>query len=268
MNDMDDLIRASLHQHTPTAPTDEGLAGRVATAGRRVRRIRAAGAATLALALVAGAAWAATALPRSTDPGVAAYPSPTRPAITPTAPSSTPTGPAANRPSTSADGTVRDVSTIGGRAEFGKYTFLNNFFASPSGNLFCFINTAGAGCTAMTWATGVEPAQKQVCADREPVLGPEVWGKSRAAWACGSDPHSFPFLNGEGDEGVAWWDADFGKSTPNPVDPTVNLAVLPYGRTLVAGDLRCSMATDGVRCTNTRTGEGFHASRDKVTLHP
>lgn len=268
MNDMDDLIRASLHQHTPTAPTDEGLAGRVATAGRRARRVRAAGAATLTLALVAGAAWAVTTLPRFTDPGVAAYPSSTRPAITPTAPSSPPTRPASTRPSTSADGTVRDVSTIGVESEVGKYTFLNTFFAAPSGNLFCFINTAGAGCTALTWAAGVEPAQKQVCADGEPVVGPEVWGKGRAAWVCGTDPHSFPYLNGEGGDGVTWWDAEFGQTTPYPVDPTVTLAVLPYGKTLVAGDLRCSMATDGVRCTNTRTGQGFHASREKVTLHP
>jgi hypothetical protein len=258
MNDLDDLIRASLHAHTPLAPPDDALTGRVVATGRRIRRARTVGAAAFLLVVV-GVGWAVSTLPQLSRPVIAASPSVPEPTTGPASPPQTTPGP---------DVSVRDVSTIGEPAQFEKYEFLNNSFASPSGNLHCFINTAGAGCQATTWDAGVAPSQKKTCSDTEPVLGPEVWGSGKAAWTCGSDPHSLPYLGEQGGGQVTWWDATFGESVPSATDPTVNLAVLPYGKTLVAGDFRCSMAEDGVTCTNTRTGNGFHASRAKVDLTP
>lgn len=259
MNDLDDLIRNSLRAHAPAHTVDDTLAGRVAATGRRIRRTRAVGAAALVLTAVVGVGWAVSALPQLTRPVIVASPSAPEPTAGPTSASQTTPSP---------DASVRDVSTVGEPAEFEDYQFLNNSFASPSGNLHCFINTAGAGCQATTWDAGVAPSQKKTCSDTEPVLGPEVWGSGKAAWACGSDPRSLPFLGEQGGDQVAWWDGTFGESTPLDGDSSVRLAVLPYGKTLVAGDLRCTMAEDGVTCTNTRTGHGFHASLGGVDLTP
>ena len=41
-------------------------------------------------------------------------------------------------------------------------------------------------------------------------------------------------------------------------------AVLGYGHTLVAGPMRCTMATTGVTCRDTTTGHGFTVSRESV----
>jgi hypothetical protein len=147
---------------------------------------------------------------------------------------------------------------------------LDNYFASPTGNLHCFISRAGAGCSGEKWDKGVKPSRKS-CGSEGVVMGPEVWGSAAAAWACGTDPHSFPYLGkgpDAGGEGVAWWDETFGDSIPSPSAPSVRLAVLPYGKTLVAGDFSCSMARDGVTCSNALTGHGFHVSRAKVDLQP
>jgi hypothetical protein len=257
MNDLDDLIRTSLHAHTSTTTPDAGLAGRVTEAGRRIRRIRRAGVAAVVLAAVTGVTWTATTLPRLSTPVIAASPTVPQPTAVPTT---------SGRPTPSADATVRDVSTVGSPSEYETYTFLNNSFASPSGNLHCFISASGAGCAGREWDAGVQPSQKETCSDSEPVLGPEVWGDGKAAWACGHDPHSLPYLGEEGGEMVEWWDATFGESVRD--ENALNLAVLPYGKTLVAGDFRCTMAEDGVTCRNTRTGHGFHASRAKVDLKP
>lgn len=271
MNDLDDLIRASLHDHAAPEAPDDGLAGRVQTVGRRVRRTRVALGGAAAVAAVVAVVWGASILPGRTQPVIAASPEPTasvQTTVKPTPTSATST-PEPTPTATFPPGNVRDVSKIGSPAEYGKYSFLNNYFASPTGNFQCFINTAGAGCTGRDWDPGVEPAQSKVCADTEPVIGPEVWGTKKAAWECGSDPHSFPYLvDDEPSDGVAWWDVTFGEKLPAPWDTTQTLAVLPYGKTLVAGDFRCTMAEAGVTCVNTRTGEGFTASRSKVDLTP
>lgn len=257
MNDLDDLIRTSLHAHTSAAAPDAGLAGRVTAAGRRIRRIRRAGVAAVVLVAVAGVTFAATTLPRLSRPVIAASPTVPQPTAVLTTP---------GRPTPGADATVRDVSTVGAPSEYETYTFLNNSFASPSGNLHCFISASGAGCAGREWDAGVQPSQKETCSDSEPVLGPEVWGKRKAAWACGGDPHSLPYLGDEGGASVDWWDAAFGESVKD--ENARSLAVLPYGKTLVAGDFRCTMAEEGVTCRNTSTGHGFHASRGKVDLKP
>lgn len=253
MNDLDDLIRASLRQHTPAAAPAEDLAEAVTATGRRIRRARTAGLAALSLVVVAGLAWGWAALPLLAQQGVDAVPTMSRPTTV--------------RPTPTPKPTVRDVSAMGEPSQGDHDTeFLNNSFASPSGNFHCFISTAGAGCAGEKWARGVAPSRSKVCPDTEPLLGPELWGSAPAAWSCGSDPHSIPLLGGEGGQGVSWWDSTFGGSIPLASHPSVKVAVLPYGRTLVAGDFSCSMAKDGVTCSNIRTGHGFRVSRGRVDL--
>jgi hypothetical protein len=253
MNDLDDLIRTSLREHTPATTPDDTLADLVTATGRRIRRTRTAGIGALALVVVTGLAWGWAALPLLTQQGIAALPTMSQP---------TP-----SQPIPSLDPSVRDVSKIGSPSQASNSTeALENYFASPSGNFHCFISSAGAGCAGEKWDKGVKPSRTKVCSDQEPVLGPELWGGAAAAWACGSDPHSLPFLSAQGGDGVTWWDATFGDSIPLPRDPSTKLAVLPYGKTLVAGDFSCSMAKDGVTCSNTLSGHGFHVSRAKVDL--
>ena len=271
MNDLDELIRTTLHEHTPAAASDDALAGRVQATGRRIRRTRAAGAAVAVLVAVGGLAWGATEVGRLTHPPIAAAPSTSAPstsAPSPSAPSPSapsPSVPTAGPTSPSPADTVRDVSKLGAPAERGREEYLVSDFASADGSLRCFISTAGAGCQGDEWAPGVRPSPT-IC-DEGAVLGPELWGSEPAAWACGTDPHSLPDPEAE-DGRVAWMADGFGESLPATWDSSANLAALPAGRTLVAGDLSCSSTADGVACANARTGEGFAASYAEVTLRP
>lgn len=262
MNDLDELIRTTLHEHTATADVDDALAGRVQATGRRIRRTRAAGVAVLALVAIGGIAWGATALGRLADPPIAATPSPTMPE---TAAAPTATSAETARPRE----VSRDVAKLGAPAEHGTTEYLVSDFASPDGSLRCFISTVGAGCQGDEWAKGVEPSAK-ICDGEGAVLGPELWGDEPAVWVCGTDPHSLPYLDAD-DGRVAWWDAEFGKALPGPSGSTREMAGLPGGSTLVAGDFRCSgVEGEGgrVECTNTSTGEGFSAGFDEVSLQP
>ncbi|HEY3339116.1 MAG TPA: hypothetical protein VGK18_11475 [Propionicimonas sp.] len=256
MIDLDDLIRQSLREHTHATAPDDTLAELVVAKGRHVRRTRAAGLAATALVAVAGLAWGWAALPLLAQQGIAAAPTMSRP--TPSEPTPAPKA------------TVRNVAKLGDPSEGANgTTFLRNDFASPTGNFHCFISTAGAGCSGEKWDKGVKPSRKTCGATEGAVLGPELWGGATAAWECGSDPHSLPFLADGADaggKGVAWWDPTFGDSIPFPPDSSVRLAVLPYGKTLVAGDFSCSMARDGVTCSNAVSGHGFRVSRAKVDL--
>lgn len=258
MNDLDDLIRRSLHEHAPAVAPDPALAARSRTTGRRIRGARTVGGITLELVVVAGLAWIVADPPGLGISPVVASPAPA------TVTTSAPPTPSASGPTVP---TTRDVSTTGAVAERDSASYLVSFFASPTGDLHCFISTAGAGCQG-AWAEGVQPAHS-ICKGEGAVLGPEVWGRGPAKWECGTDPHSLPFLYGDdsGDE-TAWWDSGFGAAITDPDNPDQTLAVLPNGRSLVAGDFTCTTAGDGVTCTNSRTGEGFRARTTKVTLTP
>ena len=188
MNELDDLIRASLREHTRAGAPDENLAEVVTATGRRIRRARTAGLAALSLVVVAGLAWGWAAVPLLAQQGIAAVPTMSQPTPVP--------------PPPSPKVTVRDVSAIGEPSEgANNVQFLNNSFASPSGNFHCFISSAGAGCAGEKWDRGVAPSRAKVCPDMEPLLGPELWGSAPAKWSCGSDPHSIPLLGGEGGRG-------------------------------------------------------------------
>lgn len=261
MTNLENLLRASLQENTPPAEPDDSLAVRVAATGHRRQRARRAGVAAVALVAVAGIAWGSIALPRPGQPAVpAAPPSVQATAGTPSPSESIPAPPAA-------DASVRDVSGLGSWTQVGDLRFRTNSFASPTGTFRCFLGTAGAGCLATPPAPDVKPVEGG-CGDT-PISGPDVWGTAPATWGCHGDPQAFPYLGDpEYADFVAWWDADFGDSVRVPGMPPATLAVLPNGKSLVAGDFRCSMANDAVTCRNTRTGHGFFASRSELNLKP
>lgn len=274
MNDLDDLIRGSLNTHAPAAPADDTLADRVSSAGRRIRRNRRIGVAVLALALIAGLA---AGLPRLTGASapIAATPSvaPTNWATsTPTAPSSPSPSTTLVRPNWDPSASTRDVSTVGEQIEYSAAGITPretraNFFSSPSGKFWCTISTEFANCNNNVDMPGIEPTRTKLGCDDGVVEGVEVAGKGRAAWYCGSDQNQFPQLNaGMSVDGTLWWDAQFGQTRSELDNPAYKLAVLPYGKTLIAGDFSCTTATTGVTCTNSRTHHGFRISESAVKL--
>lgn len=249
MNDrLDSLIRGSLEQHTRAAAPDAELAPRVAALGRRRRANRRAGLAALALVAVGGAAWGISALPPR-EPQVA------------TAPSTSPTPHATPTPAPRSENLVKDV-----------WSFEESHFASPTGNIKCALRgaTGDVGLDARAFCgvdqaeAGVVPTMEEACGPNPdvPVAGVAVMADGKASWVCAGDAQSYPFTDSS-PEYIAWSGDHFG-ATAKQGDRT--LVVLPYGRSLVAGDSTCSMATDGVTCTNTATGHGFHLSRAGATL--
>lgn len=223
-----------------------------------------AGIAALALSTVAGLTWGCVAEPPSQTAAPATTPSALTPSVTTPTPSPT---------ATPTDDSVRDVSELGEPADYGTGTFPVSFFAAPGGSYICFIGTGGAGCQVWYSKPANEPTADEVCkGDREPVSGPQLLGSEPAAWVCRSDPMALPFLRGEKanrkNKALAWWDPTFGTSASGRGEDAQRLAVLPDGKTLVAGDFRCTSTENGATCENTSTGEGFRATRAKVDLLP
>jgi hypothetical protein len=278
MNDLDDLIRGSLDTHAPAVPPDDTLADRVGSAGRRIRRNRRIGIAALALALIAGLAAGLPGLTGASAP-IAATPSvaPTGWAISsPTAPSSPSPSTTLVRPTWDPTATTRDVSAVGEQIEYAAAGTTPrqtraNFFASPSGKFWCTISTEFANCNNTVEMPGIEPTRTELGCDDTVVAGVEVNSHDRGSWYCSGDQNQFPQLNdadgsGMSIDGTLWWDAEFGQTRPGLGDPRYTLAVLPYGKTLIAGDFSCTTATTGVTCTNTRTHHGFRISQSAVKL--
>jgi len=282
MNDLDDLIRTSLHEHTSAGTPDNTLAERVEATGRRIRRQRRVAGITASLVAVAGLGWGATLIPQLVQPGIVASPSPIPSSSSPTSsaspsPSQTPT-PSTTlvRPSWDSTATTRDVSTVGEAIEHsgadGKSRETRaSFFSSPSGKFWCTISTEFANCDNNVEMPGIEPTREQLGCDDGVVEGVEVNTEGRSAWYCGSDQTQYPQLNdpdgsGMSADGTLWWDAEFGQTRPGLDNPSYTLAVLPYGKTLTAGDFSCTSEKSGVTCTNTRTTHGFRISQSAVKL--
>lgn len=137
-------------------------------------------------------------------------------------------------------------------------------FVSPTGRLLCHLGPDGATCAATPGAMKKAPPASEVC----PSGGtPNAIGvTSSASWSCASGQVADPTERTDLYAMVDWpyrygrWQVlpDSGFST--------KVAVLPYGRTLVAGTYRCSMATSGVTCKNTATGASFVLNQAGVTL--
>lgn len=278
MNDLDDLIRTSLHEHTAAGTADDTLAERVEATGRRVRRQRRVAGAALALAVVGGLGWGTSLIPRPVQPGIVASPSPVPTSSSPTSGASPSPSPSTTlvRPNWDPTATTRDVSTVGEQIEYSAAGITPretraNYFSSPSGKFWCTISTEFANCNNNVDMPGIEPTRTELGCDDGVVEGVEVTGKGRGAWYCGSDQTQYPQLNdpngwGMSVDGTLWWDAEFGQTRPGLQDPTYTLAVLPYGKTLIAGDFRCTTATTGVTCTNSRTQHGFRISQYELKL--
>ncbi|PFG15772.1 hypothetical protein ATK74_0292 [Propionicimonas paludicola] len=280
MNDLDDLIRTSLVEHTSAGTPDDTLAERVEATGRRIRRQRRVAGITASLVAVAGLGWGATLLPHPAQPGIAASPSPVPSSSSPT--SSAPPSPSQTpsttlvRPNWDPTATTRDVSSVGEQIEYSAADIKLretrvSFFSSPSGKFWCSISTEFANCDNNVEMPGIEPTREQLGCDDGVVEGVEVNTVGRGAWWCGSDQTQYPQLNdpngwGMSVDGTLWWDAQFGQTRPGLQDPSYTLAVLPYGKTLTAGDFSCTPETSGVTCTNARTKHGFRISQSAVKL--
>jgi len=156
---------------------------------------------------------------------------------------------------TSSSGTVRDV----GLAEI-------SYFAAPSGNIQCYLSRSAAGCEVEQRDSG---GTSEPCAEGG-MLNNSVSldASDRGQQGCSHDWPGAPYLATRAGAtqapriGVDWWDAQFGGTVDVFLNPeTAIYAVLPYGKTLVAGDSRCTMTTDGPSCTNTATGHHFTVNR-------
>lgn len=249
--ELDDLIRGTLAEDAPAAPPDDELADRVMAAGRRVRRTRRLALATAAV--VAGGAGLALGLAAVRPAGLTAI------ATQPPAASPSP------RPTTGATASpgtpdVKDVSRLGEDVGGGE---LQSYFVSPTGNLWCRLSMSRADCWALSYAPGAQPTG---CPEGGPQNTVYLDGRRAAHWGCQHDLGGSPFLDQGATGGVAWWDPTIGTTAASASDSGSTLAVLRYGKSLVAGAFRCSMATTSVRCDNARTGHGFRLSASGATL--
>ncbi|WP_040524352.1 DUF6636 domain-containing protein [Gordonia effusa] len=128
------------------------------------------------------------------------------------------------------------------------------FFHSPSGRYSCGIFPAGnrwlsgyqAGCQGRT--STQSPAETQCL---------RKWGPGGMAMVLkrdGARPASGRFECQSQGLFVGGTTAN-GSGTGRVVKP-----VLPYGRSLTAGGVTCTMRTSGITCRNNRTGHGFFIS--------
>jgi len=137
-------------------------------------------------------------------------------------------------------------------------------FLSPSGNVACLMvdeppQPAGARCEILqhTWKAPPQPSSCHL-----------DWGSyffldDTARFACVGDTvrGARPFNPASPS---AWFQP--GVDTLVAVGG-IQVIGLGYGRTLIAGPLRCSSSVQGVSCSNTRTGASLFLARDRYTLH-
>lgn len=170
------------------------------------------------------------------------------PATAPNSASATPTSTAAALRVPDASGAIDVHSTNGAH------------FASPTGRIWCALSDEWALCH---FPRGMDssrvPPSSTVCPGAElDVTGVSVI--DAADYFCSGGAEALPQTDGEY---VAWW-----KTTgfPSVKYDGQRLAVLPYGRTLVAGDFVCLSEKVGVTCGNIATGKGFRVALAGVTF--
>lgn len=135
-------------------------------------------------------------------------------------------------------------------------------FVSPDGTYACSLAKQGVDCRATDAARKQAPTTKGLCKNG---LDPDTLSLAgRASWTCrgntiGWVEHGSPNVDWVSDYGE--WKVIKGSGYPREI------AVLPSGRTLVAGDLRCTMdASAAVTCRNERTKASFKLGKAGVTL--
>ena len=109
-------------------------------------------------------------------------------------------------------------------------------FQSPSGNIYCVIDTGGVACDISYFT--YQPPPPPECGKHLP------WG-SRFTLAPGK-PSAIEC---------------HGDTLRVPGEP-----ILDYGHTISAGTLTCDSEPAGIKCTDTSSGHFFEVSRDAYNL--
>ncbi|MEV4707669.1 DUF6636 domain-containing protein [Actinoplanes sp. NPDC049316] len=107
-------------------------------------------------------------------------------------------------------------------------------FASPSGNIGCYLTAEAARCDIAEKSWSPPPAPASCTLDWG--FGVTVGRAGEATFTCAGDT-----VLGAKDE-------------------------LEYGRSLKAGPIRCDSESTGMRCENTTTGHGFRLAKEKYDL--
>lgn len=150
-------------------------------------------------------------------------------------------------------------------------------FASPTGNLVCTMRASGpviCHATQATWKGSAVPVSKQRNCEEFGPFGPwddVALDDTGAFGLCvteintleayltwGGEPNEF------GKEFRSWYEP--GRDKVVVPEKGIQLPVLPYGGVATTGRYRCTMATTGVTCTDTKTGHGFSLARAKIEV--
>jgi hypothetical protein len=107
-------------------------------------------------------------------------------------------------------------------------------FASPSGNIGCYLTADGARCDIAKKSWSPPPAPDSCTLDWG--FGVAVGKDGEATFTCAGDT-----VLGARDK-------------------------LEYGESLKAGPIRCDSASAGMRCENTATGHGFRLAKEQYDL--
>ncbi|MEV8510138.1 DUF6636 domain-containing protein [Actinoplanes sp. NPDC051475] len=104
-------------------------------------------------------------------------------------------------------------------------------FASPSGNIGCYLSDDGARCdiAKKSWSPGPAPADCEL----DWGFGVAIGKSGKANFTCAGDT-----VLGAKDR-------------------------LEYGRSLKAGDFQCDSASTGMRCQNEKSGHGFTVAKEQ-----
>jgi len=233
-----------------------------------------AGTTSLASASVPASASASASVPASASasPSTVATPtatastgSATSPATEPVKPPSTTTAAGSSPSTTTSAGPAPagPAPETGGRSA-SDVSGQDAGFLSPSGNVACLLAdeppqpaTVRCEISQHTWKAPPQPSSCHL-----------DWGSyfvlyNTAGFACVGDTvrGARPFNPASP---PVWYQP--GVDTLVAVNGGQGIG-LGYGRTLVAGPLRCSSSAQGISCSNMRTGASLFLSRDRYTLH-
>ena len=133
-------------------------------------------------------------------------------------------------------------------------------FASPSGNIVCGMSSEGGvrcDVAIAQWSLPKKPADCEL-----------AWGDSvslfdgRVALACHGDTVLYSAAVGAAE---TWWNGQPGSQVVTAGERG-QLVALAYGASIRSGGVTCTSQTDGVHCTDAKSGRGFDISRTAYTL--